>query len=86
MAYTALYREWRPRTFKEVVGQKHITVTLKNQVIEKRIAHAYLFCGTRGTGKTSTAKILSKAVNCLNPKDGEPCNECEICNKINSGL
>ncbi|APH13580.1 DNA polymerase III, subunit gamma and tau [Clostridium sporogenes] len=85
MAYTALYREWRPRTFKEVVGQKHITVTLKNQVIEKRIAHAYLFCGTRGTGKTSTAKILSKAVNCLNPKDGEPCNECEICNKINSG-
>ncbi|WP_434305836.1 DNA polymerase III subunit gamma/tau [Clostridium botulinum] len=85
MGYTALYREWRPRTFKEVVGQKHITVTLKNQVIEKRIAHAYLFCGTRGTGKTSTAKILSKAVNCLNPKDGEPCNECEICNKINSG-
>jgi len=85
VGYTALYREWRPRTFKEVVGQKHITVTLKNQVIEKRIAHAYLFCGTRGTGKTSTAKILSKAVNCLNPKDGEPCNECEICNKINSG-
>ncbi|AVP66292.1 DNA polymerase III subunit gamma/tau [Clostridium botulinum] len=85
MGYTALYREWRPRTFKEVVGQKHITVTLKNQVIEKRIAHAYLFCGTRGTGKTSTAKILSKAVNCLNLKDGEPCNECEICNKINSG-
>lgn len=85
MGYTALYREWRPRTFKEIVGQKHITVTLKNQVIEKRIAHAYLFCGTRGTGKTSTAKILSKAVNCLNPKDGEPCNECEICNKINSG-
>ncbi|MBN3399551.1 DNA polymerase III subunit gamma/tau [Clostridium botulinum] len=85
MGYTALYREWRPRTFKEVVGQKHITVTLKNQVIEKRIAHAYLFCGTRGTGKTSTAKILSKAVNCLNAKDGEPCNECEICNKINSG-
>lgn len=85
MGYTALYREWRPRTFKDVVGQKHITVTLKNQVIEKRIAHAYLFCGTRGTGKTSTAKILSKAVNCLNPKDGEPCNECEICKKINSG-
>jgi len=85
VGYTALYREWRPRTFKEVVGQKHITVTLKNQVIEKRIAHAYLFCGTRGTGKTSTAKILSKAVNCLNLKDGEPCNECEICNKINSG-
>ncbi|EJO5348941.1 DNA polymerase III subunit gamma/tau [Clostridium botulinum] len=85
MGYTALYREWRPKTFKEVVGQKHITITLKNQVIENRIAHAYLFCGTRGTGKTSTAKILSKAVNCLNPKDGEPCNECEICNKINSG-
>ncbi|NEZ47991.1 DNA polymerase III subunit gamma/tau [Clostridium niameyense] len=86
MAYTALYREWRPRIFDDVVGQKHITITVKNQVKENRIAHAYLFCGTRGTGKTSTAKILSKAVNCLNPKDGEPCNECEICKKINNGL
>lgn len=86
MAYTALYREWRPKSFKEVVGQEHVTVTLKNQVKNGRIAHAYLLCGTRGTGKTTTAKILSKAVNCLNPKDGEPCNECEMCKKINEGI
>ncbi|OFI04983.1 DNA polymerase III subunit tau [Clostridium acetireducens DSM 10703] len=86
MAYTALYREWRPRKFEDVVGQSHITVTLKNQIIHNRIAHAYLFCGTRGTGKTSTAKILAKAVNCLNIKDGEPCNECDMCKKINSGI
>lgn len=86
MAYTALYREWRPKSFKEVVGQEHVTVTLRNQVKNGRIAHAYLLCGTRGTGKTTTAKILSKAVNCLNPKDGEPCNECEMCKKINDGI
>lgn len=86
MAYTALYREWRPSTFKDVVGQKHITVTLKNQIKNQRIAHAYLFCGTRGTGKTSTAKILAKAVNCLDLRDGEPCNECEMCKKINSNM
>ncbi|WP_234125036.1 DNA polymerase III subunit gamma/tau [Clostridium hydrogenum] len=86
MAYTALYRKWRSKTFDEVVGQEHVTVTLKNQVKNNRIAHAYLLCGTRGTGKTSTAKILSKAVNCLNPKDGEPCNECEMCKKINEGI
>lgn len=86
MGYKALYREWRPKKFEEVVGQKHVTVTLKNQVENNRIAHAYLLCGTRGTGKTSTAKILSKAVNCLNPVGGEPCNKCEMCNKINSGL
>ncbi|KZL88429.1 DNA polymerase III subunit gamma/tau [Clostridium magnum] len=86
MAYTALYREWRPKTFTDVVGQEHITVTLKNQIKNHRIAHAYLLCGTRGTGKTSTAKIFSKAVNCLNLQDGEPCNECEMCQKINSGL
>lgn len=86
LSYTALYREWRPKTFDDVVGQKHITVTLKNQVKNNRIAHAYLFCGTRGTGKTSTAKIMAKAVNCLNPKDGEPCNECEMCKKINAGI
>lgn len=86
MGYTALYREWRPQTFDEVVGQEHITLTLKNQMKNNRIAHAYLFCGTRGTGKTSTAKIFSKAVNCLNPQDGEPCNECEMCKKISAGL
>lgn len=85
MAYTALYREYRPKTFEDVVGQVHITTTLKNAIKTERIAHAYLLCGTRGTGKTSTAKIISKAVNCLNPKEGEPCNECDMCNKINSG-
>ena len=86
MAYTALYREWRPSTFYDVVGQEHITTTLKNQIINNRIAHAYLFCGTRGTGKTSTAKVFAKALNCLNLQDGEPCNECEMCKKINNGL
>lgn len=86
MAYKALYREWRPRTFNDVVGQEHITTTLKNQILNERTAHAYLFCGTRGTGKTSTAKVMAKALNCLNLKDGEPCNECEMCKKINEGL
>lgn len=86
MAYTALYREWRPKTFYDVVGQEHITTTIKNQILNDRIAHAYLFCGTRGTGKTSTAKVFAKALNCLNIKDGEPCNECEMCIKINDGL
>ena len=86
MAYTALYREWRPRTFNDVVGQEHITTTLKNQVLNNRIAHAYLFCGTRGTGKTSTAKVFAKALNCHNLIDGEPCNQCEMCRKINEGL
>ena len=86
MAYTALYREWRPKNFQDVVGQEHITTTLKNQILNDRIAHAYLFCGTRGTGKTSTAKVMAKALNCLNPQEGEPCNECEMCKKINDGL
>ena len=79
MAYTALYRKFRPLTFSEFVGQEHITKTLKNQIIAGRVGHAYLFNGGRGTGKTSAAKILARAVNCLNPQDGEPCNECEIC-------
>ena len=79
MAYRALYREWRPKDFSHVVGQNAIIDTLRNQVIAKRIAHAYLFCGSRGTGKTSTAKILAKAVNCLNPRNGDPCGECENC-------
>lgn len=86
MAYKALYREWRPQTFHDVVGQEHITTTLKNQIINERTAHAYLFCGTRGTGKTSTAKVMAKALNCLDLKDGEPCNQCEMCKKINEGL
>ena len=86
MAYTALYREWRPKNFEDVVGQEHITTTLKNQIQNDRIAHAYLFCGTRGTGKTSTAKVMAKALNCLNPVNGDPCNECEMCKKINEGL
>ncbi|BCZ49225.1 DNA polymerase III subunit gamma/tau [Clostridium gelidum] len=86
MGYTALYREWRPRTFEDVVGQEHITTTLKNEILNDRIAHAYLFCGTRGTGKTSTAKIMAKAVNCLDLHNGEPCNKCKMCIKINEGL
>ncbi|NFI53417.1 DNA polymerase III subunit gamma/tau [Clostridium botulinum] len=86
MGYTALYREWRPKTFNDVVGQEHITTTLKNEILNDRIAHAYLFCGTRGTGKTSTAKVMAKALNCFNLQNGEPCNECEMCKKINEGL
>lgn len=86
MGYKALYREWRPKSFSDVVGQQHITTTLKNAIKSDRIAHAYLLCGTRGTGKTSTAKILAKAINCLNSIDGEPCNECEMCININQGI
>lgn len=87
MGYTALYRKFRPMTFSELVGQEHITRTLKNQIISDRVGHAYLFNGGRGTGKTSSAKILARAINCLNPQDGEPCNECEICKgAINGSL
>jgi len=81
MAYRALYRAYRPRTFSEVIGQSHITTILQNQIGTGKTAHAYLFCGTRGTGKTSTAKILARAVNCLSPKNGEPCGECEACQR-----
>ena len=85
MSYTALYRKFRPMTFGEMVGQEHITKTLRNQIIANRVGHAYLFNGGRGTGKTSSAKILARAINCLNPKDGEPCNECEICKAAING-
>lgn len=85
MAYTALYRKWRPLTFDDVVGQPHITNTLKNEIQTGRVGHAYLFCGSRGTGKTSTARILSRAINCLNPQNGNPCNECENCRGILDG-
>lgn len=83
--YQALYRKWRPKTFSQVVGQDHITGTLQRQVAEGRTAHAYLFTGTRGTGKTTCARILAKAVNCLHPEDGAPCNQCEACRGIDSG-
>lgn len=83
--YQALYRKFRPQTFESVIGQEHIVKTLKNQLKSGRVSHAYLFCGTRGTGKTSTAKIFAKAINCLNPVDGEPCNECELCMAANEG-
>ena len=82
MGYRALYREFRPLKFADMVGQDHISQILKNQIINDRIGHAYLFSGIRGTGKTTTAKIFSRAVNCLNSLDGEPCNECEICKGI----
>ncbi|MBQ2847219.1 MAG: DNA polymerase III subunit gamma/tau [Clostridia bacterium] len=83
--YQALYRKWRPKDFGDVYGQPHVTRTLRSQLENGRISHAYLFTGSRGTGKTTCAKILSKAVNCLNPSDGNPCNECEICKGIENG-
>ena len=83
--YQVLYRKWRPKVFADVVGQPQVTVTLKNELMSGRISHAYLFTGSRGTGKTTCAKILAKAVNCLNPRDGDPCGECEICRGIESG-
>lgn len=84
MAYQALYRVWRPQTFGDVIGQNAITTTLRNAVATKQVSHAYLFTGPRGTGKTSCSKILAKAVNCLQPQKGEPCNQCEICQAINA--
>ena len=85
MGYTALYRKFRPTTFSEMVGQDHITKTLKNQIISNRVGHAYLLNGGRGTGKTSAAKILARAINCIDPQDGEPCNKCEICKEALRG-
>ena len=85
MAQLALYRSWRPRTFDEVVGQDQVVDALKHSVATGDFAHAFLFCGSRGTGKTSVAKILAQAINCLNPQDGNPCRECEICREAESG-
>ena len=79
MSYQALYRKYRPQLFRDVLGQEHITTTLKNQVESGRVSHAYVFSGSRGTGKTTTAKILARAVNCVSPVNGEPCGECEYC-------
>lgn len=85
MSYISLYRKWRPRVFEDVVEQEHVVRTLRNSVISDRIAHAYLFCGTRGTGKTTMAHIFSRAINCLTPINGDPCNCCEICTGILNG-
>lgn len=85
MSYLALYRKWRPLVFEDVIEQEYVVRTLRNAVMTDRIAHAYLFCGTRGTGKTTMAKIFSRAINCLHPNNGDPCNQCEICKGILSG-
>ena len=85
MEYQALYRKWRPKTFDDVVGQQHVTQTIKNEIKNNACGHAFLFCGSRGTGKTSTARILSRAVNCENPIDGNPCNKCATCTGIENG-
>ena len=82
MAYQALYRQWRPKDFSHMVSQEAVVDTLRNQIMTNRIAHAYLFCGSRGTGKTSTAKIMAKAVNCENPRNGDPCGECPSCLRL----
>ena len=82
MAYLALYRRYRPKTFDKLIGQEHVVKTLVNQIENQRLGHAYLFTGTRGTGKTSVAKIFAKAINCLSPINGSPCEECEVCKSL----
>ena len=82
MAYQALYRRWRPQTFESVVGQTATVKTLRHQIETGQIAHAYLFCGCRGTGKTTMAKLMSRAINCQNPNHGDPCGQCEVCRAI----
>ncbi|HCG99212.1 MAG TPA: DNA polymerase III subunit gamma/tau, partial [Actinobacteria bacterium] len=85
MSYVSLYRKWRPQTFDEIAGQSHITQTLQNAIDKGRISHAYLFCGPRGTGKTTTARALAKAINCVEGPTSSPCNKCESCRSINEG-
>ena len=85
MSYIALYRKWRPSTFDEIKGQDAIVTTLRNQIEANRIGHAYLFTGTRGTGKTSAAKVFAKAVNCEHPLNGNPCGQCASCKSISEG-
>lgn len=85
MSYLVTARKWRPMRFDEVTAQDHVTVTIKNAIVRNRIAHAYLFSGPSGVGKTTTARIFAKAINCPNVKDGEPCNECDVCKEITEG-
>ena len=84
MSYLALYRQFRPKTFDEIIGQEHVVQTLTNQINTNRVGHAYLFCGARGTGKTTAAKVFARAINCLSPVNGSPCGECEVCKKLES--